>query len=296
MSSTSPTTVLEAAPRHGRSGMVRRFAGSLSGVEIASLTFLVALVVGMFALPVVFGLDANAMNSSDRLQGPSASYWLGTDNLGRDLLARCLAGARVSLLIGIGSVLAAALIGVPLGMLAGYLRGRVDAVVSFVVDVVFAFPGLVLALVLAAFLGASIGNVMIAIVVPMTPVFIRLAKAQTLSVAQREYVEASQVIGTPTLSIVRRDILPNILQPILAYGLVSVGSAILIEGGLSFLGLGVPPGQASWGSMIDGGRDYLREHALIILMPAVFMLLTILGLNLVADRFLSTRDAAKAGM
>lgn len=272
----------------------RRWLGGLSKVELASFCFLVALVIGMFVLPTVLDLDADTMSSKQRLQGPSGDHLLGTDNFGRDLLARALAGARVSLLIGFGAVIASAVIGVPLGMLAGYLRGRIDAVVSFVVDVVFAFPGLVLALVLATFLGASVRNVMIAIVVPMTPVFIRLSKAQTLSVAQRDYVEASQVIGTPTSSIVRRDILPNILQPILAYGLVSIGAAILIEGGLSFLGLGVPAGQPSWGSMIDDGRDYLREHPLMILTPALFMLLTILSLNLVADRFLSTRDSAKA--
>jgi len=273
-------------------GRIRRIASEVTPVEAVAVGWLVVLVIGMFLLPAVLGLDTDTMKSAERLQGPSGAHLLGTDNYGRDLLARALAGARVSLLVGFGSVLAAAVIGIPLGMLAGYLRGWVDAVVSFVVDVVLAFPGLVLALVLAAFLGASVTNVMIAIAVPMTPVFVRLAKAQTLSVATREYVEASQVIGTPTHSIVWRDILPNILQPILAYALVSIGGAILIEGGLSFLGLGVPPKQASWGSMINDGRSYITEHALMIAVPAVFMLVTILSLNLAADRFLSDRDAA----
>lgn len=264
----------------------------LKVVDSLSLTWLGLLFLAAVILPLVIAFDTETMSSAQRLAGPSADYWLGGDNYGRDLLARALAGARVSLGIGFGSVAIAALIGVPLGMLAGYLRGAVDAVISFVVDVVLAFPGLVLALALASFLGASIQNVMIAIIVPMTPVFARLAKAQTMAVSGREYVEASQVIGTPTRSIVWRDVLPNILPPILAYAMVNVGTAILIEGGLSFLGMGVPPDQPSWGSMINQGRVFISEDPRLVAVPSVFMLLTILGLNLLGDRFLSGNDKA----
>jgi len=261
--------------------------------DVLSLAWLVALALGMLLLPTLLGLDDQKTSAAERLSGPTGAHWLGTDNYGRDLLARALGGARISLLIGFGSVAVAALIGVPLGMLAGYLRGRLDATVSFVVDVILAFPGLILALALASFLGASIANVMIAILVPMAPVFVRLAKAQTMSVAGREYVEASQVIGTPTRSILRRDVLPNIREAILAYGLVSVGTAILIEGGLSFLGMGVPQPQPTWGGMINAGRVYLANDPLLVVVPAAFMLLTILSLNLLADRFMS--DAAAGG-
>lgn len=255
--------------------------------DVLAATWLAALVLGMLLLPTILGISADKMVVADRLAGPSAQHWLGADNYGRDLLARALAGARVSLWIGFGSVAAAALVGIPLGLLAGYLRGWFDAVVSFVVDVVLAFPGLILALALASFLGASISNVMIAITVPMFPVFVRLAKAQTLAVSRREYVEASQVIGTRMRSILWRDVLPNIAEAMLAFALVSVGTAILIEGGLSFLGMGVPSTTPTWGSMINYGRDFISTNPSIIAVPAAFMLLTILSLNLLADRYLA---------
>ncbi|MER5627655.1 ABC transporter permease [Streptosporangium sp. NPDC002544] len=283
-------------PAVGAAGTWRRRLRAWRLTDALSLTWLGLLALAALALPLFLQLDTETMSATERLSGPSAQHWLGTDNYGRDLLARALSGAQISLGIGFGSVAAAAVIGVPLGMLAGYLKGRVDAAISFVVDVILAFPGLVLALALASFLGASVSNVMIAILVPMTPVFVRLAKAQTMSVAGREYVEASQVIGTRTWSIVVRDVLPNILQPVLAYALVSVGSAILIEGGLSFLGMGVPPEQPSWGSMINNGRIFISEDPRLVAVPSMFMLLTILGLNLIADRFLSRSDAATAGV
>jgi peptide/nickel transport system permease protein len=253
--------------------------------------WLLLLVVAMAVLPWLMNLDPLALDAKARFAGPGADHLLGTDNLGRDLLARALDGAQVSLLIGIGSTLIAGLIGVPLGMLAAYVGGRFDAVISFVVDVVLAFPGLVLALALTSFLGASIHNVMIAITVPMLPVFVRLAKAQTRSVMRTEYVEASEVIGTSVPSIMRRDILPNILEAVMAFAFVSVGRAILIEGGLSFLGIGVPLPQPTWGSMINEGRIYMETNPLVIIVPALFLMLTILSLNLVSDRFLLDGDA-----
>lgn len=269
----------------------RRWIRRLTVSEALAVSWLALLILSTLFLPAILGLDDQEMNTADQFDGPSVSHWLGADDYGRDLLARALYGARVSLLIGFGSVLAAAAIGVPLGMAGGYLRGRTDAVVSFVADVLLAFPGLILALALVAFLGSSIQNVMIAIILPMAPVFTRLARAQTLSVAQREYVEASRVIGTPTPSILRRDVAPNILEAMMAFALVSVGHAILIEGSLSFLGMGVPPPQPSWGSMINYGRPFIASDPLIILVPALFMLFSILALNLLADRYMSTTDA-----
>jgi peptide/nickel transport system permease protein len=178
-------------------------------------------------------------------------------------------------------------------MVAGYYRGRLDAAISFVVDVILAFPGLILALALAAFLGASVPNVMIAIAVPMFPVFVRLAKAQTLAVAKREYVEASQVIGTSGPSILLRDVLPNITEAMLAFTLVSIGQAILIEGGLSFLGMGVPSTQATWGTMINFGRGFITSNPSLVAVPSAFMLFTILALNLLADRYLARQAGSR---
>jgi peptide/nickel transport system permease protein len=258
-----------------------------------SIGWLVLMVGSMFLLPHLLDLSADAMSAPDRLSGFSSDHLLGADNYGRDILARCLAGARVSLLISIVSVGAAAAVGVPLGMVAGYYRGWADAVISFVVDVILAFPGLILALALAAFLGASVHNVMIAIAVPMFPVFVRLAKAQTMSVAKREYVEASQVIGTPGPSILLRDVLPNIAEAMLAFTLVSIGQAILIEGGLSFLGMGVPSTQATWGTMINFGRGFINSDPALVAVPSAFMLFTILALNLLADRYLARQAGSR---
>jgi peptide/nickel transport system permease protein len=252
-----------------------------------SLGWLTLLVTAMLVLPPALSLSAQDLSVADRLKAPSGTHLLGTDNLGRDLLARVLSGAHVSLIIGFGSVAVAAGVGIPLGMLAAYHGRWVSAVTMFVVDVILAFPGLILALALAAFLGPSLRNVLIAITVPMAPVFVRLAKAQTTTVLQRDYVEASVVIGTPMRSVLWRDVLPNIASSMVAFGLVNVGGAILIESGLAFLGLGVPPPQPAWGSMINQGRDFLTTGPQMVIGPAVFLLLTVLSLNLLADRLLA---------
>lgn len=261
--------------------------------EALAAVWLLTLVSAMLVLPRLLSLDPLDLDSTQRFAMPGPGHWLGTDNLGRDLLARCLDGARVSLLIGVGSTFIAALIGIPLGMVAAWSRGWIDAVISFVLDVILAFPGLVLALGLAAFLGPSVTNIMIAITVPMMPVFARLSRAQTLRVLSYDYVEASHMIGTPARSIMRRDVLPNISEALLSVGFVSVGTAILIEGGLSFLGIGVPMPQPTWGSMIDESRTYLATNPWLAIVPALFLMFTILSLNLIADRFLLDPDAAK---
>jgi peptide/nickel transport system permease protein len=261
--------------------------------ELLSLAWLVALVVGMFVLPPLLGLHPQTPSVEAKLAGPGAGHVLGADNLGRDLLARVLSGAHISLAIGFGSVLIAAVIGIPIGMVAAYIGGAFSAVATFIVDVILAFPGLILALALTAFIGPSFLSVLVAITVPMMPVFARLAKIQTASVLQREYVEASRVIGTPMLSILRRDVLPNIAESMIAFALVSVGTAIMIEAGLSFLGLGVPPPQPSWGSMIADGQTYLESGPQMIIVPAAFLVLTIVSLNLLSDRFLSDQGGDK---
>ena len=261
--------------------------------ELLGLAWLVALLIGMIVLPPLLNLDSQDPSVAAKLAGPSGEHLLGADNLGRDLLARVLSGAHISLAIGFGSVLIAALVGIPIGMFSAYLGGKFSAVATFAIDVVLAFPGLILALALTAFLGASFTSVLVAITVPMIPVFARLAKIQAASVLQREYVEASRVIGTPMLSILRRDVLPNIAESMIAFALVSVGTAIMIEAGLSFLGLGVPPPQPSWGSMISEGQKYLETGPQMIIVPGAFLVLTIISLNLLSDRFLTEQGADK---
>jgi peptide/nickel transport system permease protein len=261
--------------------------------ELLGLVWLVALLIGMIVLPPLLNLHAQQPSVEAQLVGPTSGHILGTDNLGRDLLARVLSGAHISLAIGFGSVLIAALIGIPIGMFAAYLGGAFSAIATFIVDVILAFPGLILALALTAFIGPSFTSVLVAITVPMMPVFARLAKIQTASVLQREYVEASRVIGTPMLSILWRDVLPNIAESMIAFALVSVGTAIMIEAGLSFLGLGVPPPQPTWGSMISAGQTYLQSGPQMIIVPGAFLVLTIVSLNLLSDRFLTEQGADK---
>ncbi len=261
--------------------------------ERLSIAWLAILIVGMFALPPILGLNAQNFDTNAVLVGPTSGHILGTDDLGRDLLARVLSGAHISLAIGFGSVAIASAIGIPLGMLSAYWRGAFSATVLFLVDAILAFPGLILALVLATFIGASFSSVLIAITVPLTPIFIRLSRAQTTSVLQREYIEASTVIGTSTFSILWRDVLPNIAESMISFALVSVGGAIMIESGLAFLGLGVPPPQPTWGGMISDGQQYLTSGPQMIIVPAVFLLLTVLSLNLLADRFLSDQRSGR---
>lgn len=259
---------------------------------VLCLVWLVVLVAGMLLLPVILGLDAEHIDARARLASPSGAHLFGADQLGRDLFARAMAGARISLLIGVGTVVSAAVIGVPLGIVAAYTRGAVSATINFIADVILAFPGLILALALSAFLGAAVHNVMIAIAVPMCPVFIRLGRAQAASVLGRDYVEASRTIGTPARGIIWRDVLPNIAEPVYAYALASVGHAILIEGGLSFLGIGVPSGVATWGGMINEGRSYIQTNPALLAIPAVLLLLTILSLNILSDRLAAIRSGA----
>ncbi|MDQ6524262.1 ABC transporter permease [Nocardioides sp. LHD-245] len=277
---TAPPAVPSGSRRRGRASRRR----SWTWMEILSATWLVLLVFGMFLLPLILHLDALEFDAKARFAGPSAEYLLGTDNYGRDLLARALSGAKVSLFIGLGSTFLALVIGVPIGTAAAYFGGWVDAVISFVTDVILGFPGLVLALVLTAFLGASKTNVMIAITAQAIPAFVRMARSQTLALMNRDFVEASKVLGTRPHSIIARDLFPNIADTILAFAFVAAGRAIIIEGGLSFLGMGLPLPQPTWGVMINEGRQYLNTDPHLILVPSVFLMLSILSFNVLADR------------
>lgn len=249
-------------------------------VPAAALLLMVA-----FAIVVPFfspDPDATSLRST-LLPVLSPGHPLGTDALGRDMLARTAHGARVSLFVGLVSVMLCALIGGFLGMIAGYAGGKIDSVIMRIMDVFMAFPGLILALAIAAYLGPSVRNVIIAITVSRIPAFARLARANTLSVREREFVGASRIMGSSTIRTLVRHVGPNLLKPMATYGFLAVALAMIVEASLSFLGLGVRPPQATWGNMISEGRAELETAPHVVLVPGVALFVTILALNVLSD-------------
>jgi peptide/nickel transport system permease protein len=214
-------------------------------------------------------------------QAPSTAHWLGTDQLGRDQFARAIYGARISLIVGFSATALAALIGTALGLIGGYLRGLTDTTVMGLMDVLLAFPGIVIALALTSFLGPSVRNVILAIAVLSVPVFARLTRSVALSLTEREFVQVARTLGTPAWRIITFELGPNVATTVLAFVPVIVAVAILVEGTLSFLGIGVPPPTPTWGTMIAQGQSVFASSPYMSLLPAAMMFLTILALNTV---------------
>jgi peptide/nickel transport system permease protein len=219
---------------------------------------------------------------------PSALHWFGTDDVGRDVLARVIFGARASLLAGVISVAIAVLVGVPVGLISGYLGGFVDALFSRITDALLACPFLILAIAFAAFLGPSLGNAMIAIGITTTPIFIRLTRGQVMAVKVEDYVEAARAVGNPHWRIALVHILPNILPALLVQATLSIAAAIIAEAALSFLGLGQQPPAPSWGSMLNAAQRFLVNAPWMAIWPGLAIFLTVLSFNLVGD---GLRDA-----
>jgi peptide/nickel transport system permease protein len=248
---------------------------------------LAALATAVLA-PVLAPHDPLRQDLGNALASPSARHLLGTDNVGRDVLSRVIWGSRISLVAGFASVAMAAAAGGALGLVAGYARGRVDSLLMRLMDAVLSFPPLVLALALGAVLGAGLGGVLIALGVVYTPTFARLMRGQVLAVRGREFVEAARALGAPDRAIAWRHVLPNVATPLVVQASLSVAYAILAEAALSFLGLGVQPPAASWGSMINAGRGYLQQAPWIVFGPGAALFITVVGLNFVGD---AVRDA-----
>jgi peptide/nickel transport system permease protein len=245
-------------------------------------------ILGIVVLCALFAdvISPHAPNEQDYLaitEGPTAAHPLGTDDLGRDVLARIIYGSRISLMVGVIAVGIALILGVSLGLLAGYAGGTIDDVAMRVVDAVQAFPGLILALGITAALGPGIEKVMIAIGIVATPAIARLTRAQCLTIREREFVAAARVIGASPLAIVGRHIWPNVTAPIIVQATLLTATAILTEAGLSFLGVGVKPPTATWGSMLRTGSQYLEVAPWLAFAPGVAIFLTVLAFNFVGD-------------
>ena len=249
---------------------------------------LLAAVVVALAAPLVSPHDPLKQNLANALSRPSGTHLLGTDNVGRDVLSRVVWGTRVSLLAGFVSVALALLAGGVIGLAAGYTAGRLDGLLMRLMDAVLSFPALVLALALGAVLGAGLTGVLIALAVVYTPTFARLMRGQVLAITAREYVDAARVLGATGWRVAWHHVLPNATAPMVVQASLSVAFAILAEASLSFLGLGVQPPAASWGSMINAGRGYLQQAPWIVFGPGAALFVTVIGLNFVGD---AIRDA-----
>ena len=266
---------------------------------IGTVLILLFMVCALFG-PLIAPRDPAYIDLASRLQAPSAHHWLGTDELGRDILSRILYGARISFVVGFSVVAGSLALGTLVGSLAGYYGGRVDRFLNIVVMNAFlSFPGILLAIAFVAFLGPGLSNLILALVIGGWVGYARLVRAQVLAVREREYVEAARALGAGDLRILARHILPNIMQPVIVQAAIGMASAILAEGTMSFLGLGVPPPVPSWGAMLNDGRSHLFDAPHVILVPAAAVMLTVLAFNFVGDAmrdYLDPRARIEAGM
>ncbi|RRW42696.1 ABC transporter permease [Pseudomonas luteola] len=257
--------------------------GAVIGAAIL-LLFVLAAVLAPWIAPH----DPLKANFLAVRKAPSALYWLGTDELGRDLFSRLLWGARSSLLAGGVSVAIAMAIGVPLGLIAGYFGGALDALISRIMEALLSCPFLVLAIALGAFLGPSLTNAMIAIGLSAMPIFARLTRGQVLSIKHEDYLEGARAIGLPDRWIILRYVLPNVLSPLVVQATLTIASAILAEASLSFLGLGQQPPAPSWGSMLNTAKNFMEQAPWMSIAPGVAIYITVLCFNLLGD---GLRDA-----
>ena len=273
---------MESPARRAWRRLLKR-KGAVVGLVVIALFILLAL----FA-PLIVPYDPIATSWSLTRKPPSALHWFGTDDLGRDILARVIYGARASLMAGAISVGIALGVGVPLGLLSGYRGGFIDALISRITDAMLACPFLILAIALSAFLGPSLGNAMIAIGISTTPIFIRLTRGLVMNVKVEDYVEAARAVGTPPWRIALMHIVPNIMPALLVQATLSVAAAIIAEAALSFLGLGQQPPSPSWGSMLNAAQRFLTNAPWMAIWPGLAIFLVVLSLNLVGD---GLRDA-----
>ncbi len=252
------------------------------------IIILILILTAIFA-PFIATHPPNAMDVTKTLLGPGESgHLLGTDSYGRDIFSRIVYGARISLIVGIAAVLFGAIFGSLLGLVSGYLGGRIDAIIMRIIDGMMAFPFILLAIVLMTVLGQGLGNAVIAIGVSNIPGFARLVRGQVLSVKEADYIEVTRSLGAKHGRILFRHIVPNSIAPLIVYATMSVAGAIISEASLSFLGLGVQPPTASWGSMLQEGKDFLVLSPGLATISGLAILVTVLGINLFGD---GLRDA-----
>ena len=250
---------------------------------IAGVIFLIVIIVAAIFAPLVAPHPPNAQDINAINTSPSWSHWLGTDDLGRDILSRLIWGARISLRAAFEIVGLAALVAIPLGLIAGFFRGAVDSVIMRTMDALFSFPPLILALTVAALLGADVNDAAIAIAIVFVPGFVRLLRGEVIAVREEAYIESARSLGATSKRLVSRHVLPNVASPIIIQLALSLGFALLTEAGLSFLGIGEQPPTPSWGGMLQEGFQFINSAPWAVIFPGIAIMLTVLAFNLVAD-------------
>jgi len=251
-------------------------------IRVGLLIVVIAAVAALFG-PLLTPYDPASQELARRLEGPSLSHPLGLDELGRDILARLLAGTRISLLVGLAVVSMSSVVGMLMGSMAGYFGGRVDDVISRVIDVLMAFPGILLAIALVAVLGPSLTNVVLALSVIGWVGYARLVRGQALRARELDFVQAARALGAGSGRIILKHILPTAMPSIVVQATLGMAGAIIAEAALSFLGLGVQPPTPSWGTMLDAGRSHLFDAPHLTIFPGLAIALLVLGLNFVGD-------------
>ena len=285
MTNSATVTAPAVPPRAGNRawGKFRRNRVAVLGAIIVLLFVAMAL----FA-PLLANHDPFQTSFMTIRKAPSASFWLGTDELGRDIFSRLMYGARASLMAGLVSVVIALIVGVPFGLAAGYFGGWTDSIISRCTEALLAIPFLILAIALAAFLGPSLVNAMIAIGVSAAPKFIRITRGQVLAVKNEDYVQSARALGASDLRIIGRHVFPNVMPPLIVQATITIATAIIAEASLSFLGLGLQPPNPSWGSMLNTAKNFMTQAPWMSIFPGSAIFLAVLGFNLLGD---GLRDA-----
>lgn len=286
MATAAARLMSQSQPRRRGSRVVKRFLRR-PGAVIAAGFVILFLLVALLA-PWIAPYDPLVPNFLAVRKPPNDLYWLGTDEVGRDLLTRVIWGARASLMAGVIPVTLAVAVSIPLGLVSGYMGGWVDGIIMRVTDAMLAIPFLIIAIALAAFLGPSLTNAMIAIGVAALPTFLRLARGTVLSIKVEDYIEAARAVGASRLRIAVRHVLPNMLPPLLIQASLTVAAAIIAEASLSFLGLGQQPPAPSWGSMLNAAQRYLTNAPWMAIWPGAMIFVVVMSLNVLGD---GLRDA-----
>ena len=287
---SAPIDLPAPVPRGAAVRALLRHKGGRFGVAVLALFILLALF-GRFVSPY----DANASDFAATLTGPSARHLFGTDELGRDTLSRVIAGSGIAVAVAMLSVVLALAAGVLVGIVAGYFGGWVDTILNRSQDVLFAFPTLLLAIIIVAVLGPGLVNAILAIAIVYTPRFARIARASTLTVRSAEYLDAARLAGVSTPVILLRHVTPNVLPPVVVLAALSMSTAQLAYASLSFLGLGVSPPQADWGSMLSKARDFITIAPWLVAFPTIALVLLMLAFNVLGDAIRDVLDPRHAG-